>query len=103
MHHDKHRVDHHFQVSDQVWLYISKDRLKGEGKKLKPIRYGALKIVENIGNNAFWLDLPPYMRIYSAINVENLKFYEPLMIIDLEEDTQIPIIDDLAPEYMNEL
>ena len=28
MHHDKHRVDHHFQVGDQVWLYISKDRLK---------------------------------------------------------------------------
>jgi hypothetical protein len=35
--HDKHRVDHSFQVGDEVWLYISKERLKGEGKKLKPI------------------------------------------------------------------
>ena len=43
------------------------------------------------------------MRIYSVVNVENLKLYEPLMIIDPEEDTQIPTIDDLAPEYMNEL
>ena len=29
MRHDKHRLDHHFQVGDQLWLYISKDRLKG--------------------------------------------------------------------------
>jgi hypothetical protein len=35
--HDKHRVDHSFEVGDEVWLYINKERLKGEGKKLKPI------------------------------------------------------------------
>ena len=35
--HYKHRVDHQFQVGDQVWLHISKERMKGEGKKLKPI------------------------------------------------------------------
>jgi hypothetical protein len=23
--HDKHRIDHHFQIGDQVWLHISKD------------------------------------------------------------------------------
>lgn len=23
--HDKHLVDHHFQVGDKVWLYISKE------------------------------------------------------------------------------
>lgn len=32
-----------------------------------------------------------------------MKLYEPLMIMDLEEDTQIQTFDDLAPEYMNEL
>jgi hypothetical protein len=35
--HDKHRVDHSFQVGDEVWPYISKEKLKGEGKKLKLI------------------------------------------------------------------
>ena len=55
--HDKHQVDHHFKVSDQVWLYINKERLKGEDKKLKSIRYGPFKIA----GNAFRLDLPPYM------------------------------------------
>ena len=32
--HDKHRVDHNLEVGDEVWLYISKERLKGEGKKV---------------------------------------------------------------------
>lgn len=84
-------------------MYIRKDRLKGEGKKLKPIRYGPFKIFEKVGNNAFWLDLPPYMHIYSIVNVENMKLYEPTMIIDPKEDTRTPTIDDLAPEHMNEL
>jgi hypothetical protein len=35
--HDKHRVDHQFEFSDQVCLHIRKDRMKGEGKKLRPI------------------------------------------------------------------
>ena len=53
MGHDKHQMDHHFKVGDQFWLYISKQRLKGEGKKLKSISYGPFKIVEKIGDNAF--------------------------------------------------
>ena len=27
--HDKHRMEHSFQVGDQVWLYINKDRMQG--------------------------------------------------------------------------
>jgi hypothetical protein len=38
--HDKHRVDHSFQVGDEFWIYISKERVKGEGKNIKQIRYG---------------------------------------------------------------
>ena len=38
--HDKHHVDHKFHVGEEVWLHISKERLQGEGKKLKPICYG---------------------------------------------------------------
>jgi hypothetical protein len=82
MRHDKHHVDHSFQVGDEVWIYISKERLKGEGKKLKSIRYGPFKIIDKIGNNAFRLDLPPYMQMYAVVNVENLKLYEPSLIDD---------------------
>jgi hypothetical protein len=98
-----HRVDHQFKVGDQVWLYINKERLQGEGKKLKPIRYGPFKILDKIGSNAFQLELPPYMQIYSVVNVENLRLYEPPMIEDQGENVQIPSIEDFAPEYMNEL
>jgi len=101
--HDKHRIENSFQVGDHVWLYINKDRMQGEGKKLKPIRYGPYKILEKIGENTFRLDLPAYMHIYSVINAENLRLYEPSLIEDLEEKSQLPSIDDLLPKYLNEL
>ena len=69
--HDKHQMEYSFQVGDQVWLYIRKDRMQGEGRKLKPIRYGPFKILEKIGENAFRLDFLAYMHIYSVVNVEN--------------------------------
>ncbi|XP_059067898.1 uncharacterized protein LOC131858618 [Cryptomeria japonica] len=102
-HHDKHRIDHHFQVGDRFWLHISKERMQGEGRKLKPIRYGPFEILEKIGTNAFHLNLPPYMHIYSVVNVENLKSYEPPMILDEDTNIQVPSVDDLSPEYMSEL
>ena len=66
--HEKHMVNHQFQVGDQVWIHISKERLKGEGNKLKPIHYGPFTIFKKNGTNAFRLDLPPYMHIYSVVN-----------------------------------
>jgi hypothetical protein len=59
--HDKHTVDHQFQVGDQVWIQINKEILKGEGKKIKPIRYGPFTILAKIGTNASRLDIPPYI------------------------------------------
>jgi hypothetical protein len=101
--HDKHRIDHHFQICDQVWLHISKDRLQGEGRKLKPIRYGPFTILDKVGNNVFRLELPSYMQMYSVDNVENLKLYEPPMIIDQDVQVQVPYVDEFAPKYLNEL
>lgn len=101
--HDKHQIEHRFYVGDQVWLYIRKDRMQGEGKKLKPTRYGPFKILEKIGENVFRLDLPAYMHIYSVVNEENLRLFEPSLIEDPEEQSQLPSIDDLLPEYLNEL
>lgn len=101
--HDKHWVDHQFQVDDKVWFHISKGRMKGEGKKLWSIQYGSFNILEKIGNNAFHLDLSIYMQMYSVVNVENLKLYEPTLIMDTEEVGTVPTVDDFSPEYLNEL
>jgi hypothetical protein len=96
-------VDHQFQVGDRVWLHISKERLKGEGKKLKPIRYGPFNILKKSGTNTFLLDLPPYMKIYSVVKVENLELFEPPMIMDQDEEVSIPLVDEFAFEYLDEL
>jgi hypothetical protein len=101
--HDKHGVDHSFQVGDEVCLYISKERLKGEGKKLKPIRDGPFNILEKIGNNALHLDFPPYMQMYAVVNVENLILYEPPLIDYQGEHVHIPSINYFSLEYLLEL
>eukprot|EP00253_Pinus_taeda_P033337 PITA_33337 len=96
-------MEHSFQVGDQVWLYINKDKMQGKGKKLKPIRYGPLKILEKIGENAFRLDLPTYMHIYLVINADSLRLFEPLLIEYTEEESQLLSTNDLLPKYINEL
>jgi len=77
--------------------------MQGECKKIKPIRYGTFKILEKIGENAFRLDLPTYMHIYSVVNADSLRLFEPSLIEDHEEQSRLPSIDDLLPEYLNEL
>ena len=59
--------------------------------------------MDKVGNNTLQLELPPYMKIYSIVNVENLKLYEPPMIIDQDVQVQVPSVDEFAPEYLNEL
>jgi len=77
--------------------------MQGEGKKLKPIRYGPFKILKQVGNNAFQLDLPSYMQMYSVVNVENLRLYEPHLIDDSENHVQLPSIVYFSPEFLDEL
>ena len=43
------------------------------------------------------------MQIYSVLNVDKLKLYEPPMIMDEDESAQIPSIDDFSPECMTKL
>ena len=74
--------------------------MQGEGKKLKPIRYGLFRILDKIGENAFYLDLPTYMHIYSVVNADFLRLFEPSVIEDPKELSQMPSIDDLLPEYL---
>ncbi len=54
-------------------------------KKIKALRYGPFQILENVGHNDYKFILPPYIHIYSVVNVENLKLYEPSML-DQEEE-----------------
>jgi len=42
------------------------------------------------------------MHIYSVVNLENLKLYEPSMF-DQEEEQVLPSVEDLAPDAQAEL
>ena len=92
-----------FQEGDEVWLQIRKERMQGEGKNIKPIHYFPFKIIQQVRNNAFQLDLPSYIQMYSVDNVENLRSYEPPLIDDQGNDVQLPCIEDLLPKFLDEL
>ena len=70
---------------------------------MKPIRYGPFKILKQVGNNSFQQDFPSYMQMYSVVNVENLRLYQPPLISDYESDIQLPSIEDFSPEFLDEL
>jgi hypothetical protein len=55
------------------------------------------------GLTLFRLDIPPYMNIYSVLNVENLKLFESPMIMDQDEEVSIPLLDEFSLEYLDEL
>ena len=77
--------------------------MQGEGKKLKPIRYGPLNIIKKVGNNAFQIDFPSYMQMYSVVNVENLCLYDPPLIDNQGSDVQLHSIEYFSPEFLDEL
>ena len=41
--------------------------------------------------------------MYSVVNVENLKLYEPPLIMDTDEMGTVPTVDDFSLEYLDEL
>jgi len=77
--------------------------MKGEGNKLRLIRYGPFTILEKIGDNAFCLDFLAYMQMYLVVNIEKLKLCEPPLIMDIEEVRKVPTVDDFAHEYLENL
>jgi hypothetical protein len=88
--HVQHKTKRSFKVGDMVWLKLKKEILQGPGNKIKGLWYGLLEILEKVGDNAYRLNLPPYMHIYSVVNVENLKLYEPSMLDQEEERSYLP-------------
>eukprot|EP00253_Pinus_taeda_P021915 PITA_21915 len=54
-------------------------------------------------DHQFHLDLSSYMQIYSIVNVENLRLYEPPLTEDQGENAQIPSIEDFSPEFLDVL
>ena len=43
------------------------------------------------------------MQIYSVVNVDIMKLYEPPMIMDERESVSVPLVYEYALEYLDEL
>jgi hypothetical protein len=79
-HRDQHRVPHKFQVGDKVWLYFHKERLTGPHRKLRPLRYGSYTITKAMGDNTFYLSIPPFLGLHLVFNVDLLRPYFPPLL-----------------------
>lgn len=64
------------------------------------IRYGLFTISGKDGDNAFRLNLTPYIQIYFIMNIENFKLYE-LALVAEDEGIMLPLVEDLAPKHMS--
>ena len=56
-----------------------------------------------MNENAFRLNLTPYMKINSVVNVDNLKLLKPSILDEEEEHQVLSIVEDLAPHGIEEL
>jgi hypothetical protein len=90
-------VPHQFQVGDKVWLHLQKERLTWPLQKLFPLCYGTYTITKVVGENAFELNLPPFLGLHPMFNVDLLRPYFPPLFDTLEITKQlIPI--ELTPD-----
>jgi len=65
------------------------------------LRYGPYLITEQLGANAFCLDLPPYMGLHPVFNVDKLKLFEPSLLDEIEEVQRHP--DAVIPDFASPL
>jgi hypothetical protein len=94
-HHDQHWVPHKFQVGDKVWLHLQKERLTGPHRMLHPLCYGSYNITKVVGDNAFELNIPPFLGLHPVFNMALLWPY----FLSLLETSEIA--EQLTPTELN--
>jgi hypothetical protein len=74
---DKHRIEHNFEFGDLVFLRLQPYRqssLKKSGaEKLKPRFYGPYRIMCQVDEVAYELELPKESKIHNVFHVSCLK------------------------------
>jgi hypothetical protein len=67
-------------VGEKVWLHLQKELLTRPHKKLPPLCYGLYTITKVVGDNAFDLNIPPFLGLYPMFNVDLLRPYFPPLL-----------------------
>jgi hypothetical protein len=85
---DQHKIKKTFKVIDRVWLHPNKEWLWSPHKKIMSMWYAPFEVLEKVDDDAYKLILPPYMKIFLVVNMENMKLCEPSML-DQETNEQV--------------
>ena len=92
---DRHRVERSFEVGDLVCLRLQpykQSSLKKKGvEKLKPWFYGPYKVVREVGEVAYELELLEESKIHNVFHVPNLK---KIVGQHIAPSTELPPLDD---------
>jgi hypothetical protein len=88
-------VPHKFQVGDKFWLQLYKKIFIGPHKKLLPLYYGPYTFIKAMGDNAFYLNIPPFLGLHPMFNMDLLQPYFP-PLLDTSE-----ISEQLTPTDLN--
>jgi transposase InsO family protein len=97
---DKRRIDSPFKVGDRVWLLSKHLKTTRPSKKLDHIRVGPFVILEQIGSEAWKLELPPTMaRIHPVFHSSLLEVYYPNTIPERVTPAPPPVLIDEQLEW----
>jgi hypothetical protein len=94
-------VPHNFQVGDKVWLHLQKECLAGPYCKIHLLRYGPYTITKAVGDNAFELDIPPFLGLHRVFNVDRLQPYFP-PLLDTSDMAEQLTPTELNPDCMEQ-
>jgi len=73
---NKHKKGIHFQPGALVWIHMRKERFLSKRKsKIMPWSEGPFEILEQVGPNAYKVDLPGDYGISNTFNVADLRPY----------------------------
>ena len=103
IHADVHRCHVEFQIEDYVMIWIRPERFPfGIVKKLQAPSAGSVKVLKQIGPNAYVINLPHDYGISSSFNIEDLVAYKsPTVIPDTLFDE--PLLDPIDAPILTPL
>jgi hypothetical protein len=94
-------VPHKFHGGDKVLFHLQKECLTGPHRNLFPIRYGSYTITKDVGDNAFELNIPPFLGLNPVFNMDILQPYFP-PLLDSSEVAEHLTPTELNPDYIQQ-
>ena len=86
-------------MGNKVWLHLQKECLTGPHQNIHPLYYGSYTITKALGDNAFELNIPPFLGLHPIFNVDLLHPYFP-PLLDTSDIAEQLTPTELNPDYI---